>query len=46
MVSAIRWWTLDELDTPASYFAPRRLPQLVRELLENGPPSEPIDVGV
>ena len=46
MVSAIRWWTLDELDTPGAYFAPRRLPQLVRELLENGPPSEPIDVGV
>jgi hypothetical protein len=25
---------------------PRRLPQLVRGLLANGPPAEPVDVGV
>ena len=46
-VSAVRWWTLDEID--AAYeevFAPRRLAELIRELLHDGPPREPIDVGV
>jgi hypothetical protein len=41
-----RWWTLDELAASAETFAPRRLPQLLRELLEHGPPPEPLDVGV
>ena len=27
-------------------FAPRRLPTLLRELLRDGPPVDPIDVGV
>lgn len=41
-----RWWTLDELVESDESFAPTRLPELVRDLVENGPPSEPIDVGV
>jgi G:T/U-mismatch repair DNA glycosylase/ADP-ribose pyrophosphatase YjhB (NUDIX family) len=41
-----RWWTPDELRAPGTIFAPRRLPTLLRELLENGPPPEPADVGV
>jgi TDG/mug DNA glycosylase family protein len=41
-----RWWTLDELESTGDDFSPRRLPLFVRELLENGPPPEPIDVGV
>jgi ADP-ribose pyrophosphatase YjhB (NUDIX family) len=45
-VSAIRWWTLDELEATAAVFAPRRLPVLVRELIVNGPPPAPLDVGV
>ncbi len=43
---AIRWWTLDELERAEEVFAPRRLPELVRELVVNGPPASPIDVGV
>jgi 8-oxo-dGTP pyrophosphatase MutT (NUDIX family) len=46
-VTALRWWTLDELDAATDVdFAPRRLPTLLRELLRDGPPSEPVDVGV
>jgi G:T/U-mismatch repair DNA glycosylase/ADP-ribose pyrophosphatase YjhB (NUDIX family) len=45
-VAEIRWWTLEELDRPDRQFAPRRLPALVRDLLANGPPPEPIDAGV
>lgn len=40
-----RWFTRDELAAELVY-APRRLPALVRELLEHGPPPEPLDVGV
>ena len=45
-MTAIRWWTLDELEATEELFAPRRLPVLVRELLLHGPPAEPLDVGV
>lgn len=42
----VRWWTLDELETAGTGFAPRRLPLLVRSLLEEGPSANPVDVGV
>ena len=46
----IQWWTLDELaafvPTGTEFFAPRRLPALVAELVADGPPATPIDVGV
>jgi ADP-ribose pyrophosphatase YjhB (NUDIX family) len=45
-VTAIRWWTLDELEATDALFAPRRLPLLLRTLLRDGPPAEPLDVGV
>lgn len=45
-VFAMRWWTLDELERAEEVFAPRRLPELVRDLVANGPPALPIDVGV
>jgi 8-oxo-dGTP pyrophosphatase MutT (NUDIX family) len=45
-VTAIRWWTLAELEAADVLFAPRRLPALVRELLLHGPPAEPVDVGI
>ena len=41
-----RWFTLDELAQPGLTFAPRRLPELLRDLVESGPPKESIDVGV
>lgn len=45
-MAAVRWWALDELETTGTLFAPRRLPSLVRSLLEEGPPASPVDVGV
>jgi probable phosphoglycerate mutase len=45
-VTDLRWWALEELETFAGQFAPRRLPLLVRRLIQQGLPSEPIDVGV
>jgi hypothetical protein len=43
---AVRWWTLEELEAADAMFAPHRLPALVRMLLAEGPPAEPVDVGV
>ena len=46
-VTGIRWWTQEELaDADGVIFAPRRLPELVAALLRDGPPGEPLDVGV
>jgi 8-oxo-dGTP pyrophosphatase MutT (NUDIX family) len=44
-VTAIRWWTIAELEAADVLFAPRRLPALLRDLLKHGPPEEPVDVG-
>jgi TDG/mug DNA glycosylase family protein len=41
-----RWWTIEELAAADAVFAPRRLPDLLGELLHDGPPAEPIDVGI
>ena len=45
-VTAVRWWSQDELEATDAEFAPRHLPRLVRELILEGPPAEPLDVGV
>ena len=45
-VTAVRWWTQAELAASEELFAPRRLPELVAALLRDGPPGEPVDVGV
>jgi 8-oxo-dGTP pyrophosphatase MutT (NUDIX family) len=45
-IEEIRWWTADEIETSTATFAPRRLAALLRDLLEHGPPPEPIDAGV
>lgn len=45
-VFELRWWTLAELDASGELFAPRRLPELLAALLRDGPPGEPVDVGV
>ena len=41
-----RWWTLAELERATEDLAPRRLAELVGRLLRDGPPPEPVDVGV
>ncbi|HZR96163.1 MAG TPA: NUDIX domain-containing protein [Gaiellaceae bacterium] len=43
-VHEARWFTPEELESVVT--GPRRLAQLVRELVANGPPPEPIDAGV
>ena len=45
-VEEVRWWTLRELEASAATFAPRNLAALLRDLLENGAPEEPLDAGV
>ena len=45
-VTGLRWWTPAELAASDEVFAPRRLPELVAALLRDGPPEEPLDVGV
>jgi 8-oxo-dGTP diphosphatase len=45
-VTGLRWWTLPELHASGEVFAPRRLPALLAALLRDGPPGEPLDVGV
>lgn len=45
-VTAIRWWTLEEIERSEELFAPRRLGELLRQLLRDGPAAEPLDVGV
>jgi 8-oxo-dGTP pyrophosphatase MutT (NUDIX family) len=45
-VHELRWWTLEELEASDAVFYPTRLAHFLRQLLEQGPPEEPIDVGV
>lgn len=45
-LTAWRWWSLDELDTTTQELVPRRLAAHLRDLIVNGPPSSPIEVGV
>ena len=45
-VHELRWWTLSELEGSPQTFAPSRLAHFLRALLEEGPPAEPLDVGV
>lgn len=46
LVTEVRWWTLPELEASEETFSPRRLPELLRELIERGPPAQTLDVGV
>jgi G:T/U-mismatch repair DNA glycosylase/8-oxo-dGTP pyrophosphatase MutT (NUDIX family) len=43
-VHEVRWFTLEELDGLVT--GPRRLVELIRDILENGPPPAPVDAGV
>ena len=42
----LRWWTLAEVEAAEETLVPKRLPEFLRELLDQGPPEHPIDVGV
>jgi 8-oxo-dGTP pyrophosphatase MutT (NUDIX family) len=45
-VHELRWWTLAELEASDAVVYPTRLAHFLRELLAEGPPDGPIDVGV
>jgi hypothetical protein len=46
-VHEIAWWTPEQLaDAADVLFAPRALPRLVGDLIADGPPAAPVDVGV
>ena len=40
-----RWWPIAEIPPRDARFAPARLGELLRRLLEEGPPPAPIDTG-
>jgi 8-oxo-dGTP diphosphatase len=42
----LRWWALAEIEASPEVFAPRRLARHLRELIRQGAPASPIDVGV
>jgi double-stranded uracil-DNA glycosylase len=46
LVVDVRWWTQNELEATGETLVPQRLPDLLRDLGESGPPAEPFDVGV
>jgi double-stranded uracil-DNA glycosylase len=41
-----RWWTVEELEATDELIAPAPLGELLRDLAANGPPREPVDVGL
>ncbi len=41
-----RWWAVPQIERSQDAFAPTALPALARRLVEDGPPAEPIEVGV
>jgi 8-oxo-dGTP pyrophosphatase MutT (NUDIX family) len=45
-VHELRWWTLAELEASDAVVYPTRLTHFLRRLLAEGPPAQPIDVGV
>jgi 8-oxo-dGTP diphosphatase len=45
----LRWWHIDEVSaatTDGVWFSPRRLAPLLRDLIDHGPPTTPLDTGV
>jgi len=46
MLGEHRWWTVEEIERCPEDFAPRRLAALLRTLLAEGPPPEPLRIGV
>ncbi len=46
LVTGMRWWTAGELATAGEAVFPARLPELVAQLRESGPPPRPIDAGI
>ncbi len=45
-LTAHRWWSLAEMEATTEMLVPRSLARLVRGLLRDGAPAEPLEVGV
>lgn len=45
-LTGCRWWTVGELAETADALVPRDLADRLGELLRNGPPATPVEVGV
>jgi 8-oxo-dGTP pyrophosphatase MutT (NUDIX family) len=48
VIAESRWWSLADLDEGLAHgidIRPRRLPEVVRLLLAEGPPATPVDIG-
>lgn len=45
-VTDLRWFGVEELGSSGLALAPRRLPELLADLVAHGPPDTPIDTGV
>ena len=41
-----RWWSVEQIRRSEDTFVPRRLADLIEQLIKNGPPEEPFDVGI
>ena len=39
-----RWWTLEDLDLTGETVYPRQLGRLLRQLLDQGPPAQPLEI--
>jgi TDG/mug DNA glycosylase family protein len=46
LVADVRWWAPAELEATNEKLVPARLPELLKELRADGPPTRPFDVGV
>jgi ADP-ribose pyrophosphatase YjhB (NUDIX family) len=46
MLGEHRWWSVEEIERSSEDFGPRRLAFLLRTLLTEGPPPEPLRIGV
>ena len=45
-VTGVRWWSAEELRAPVEPVFPARLPELMAQMRETGPPPHPIDPGI
>jgi 8-oxo-dGTP diphosphatase len=44
-VTAVRWWTPEQVEGSTEIFGPRSFPALLRDLLHHGPPDAPLSIG-
>jgi 8-oxo-dGTP pyrophosphatase MutT (NUDIX family) len=44
VISGHRWWTVEELEEASDRVAPPGLAALVRQVLTDGPPAEPVSI--